>query len=186
MKGCNIKGCGRKHRARGWCNTHYMRWLNHGDPNHVQQVRDIITQEVFEDKTMPVTETGCIIWLDSPTKAGYGLVFVGGKNVLIHRHVWEQTNNQKIPGGMYIDHKCHTTVCCNPDHLRLATNAQNGANRKGRNKNNASGHLNISWNKVCSKWQVTVKRLHYGYFDTIEDAIPVRDRARKELYGVFA
>jgi hypothetical protein len=29
---CAIQDCDRKHRARGWCSTHYTRWLRTGDP----------------------------------------------------------------------------------------------------------------------------------------------------------
>lgn len=29
---CSIEGCDRKSRARGWCNLHWRRWRNHGDP----------------------------------------------------------------------------------------------------------------------------------------------------------
>lgn len=33
---CDVKGCGKPHVARGWCETHYKRWQIHGDPNHVE------------------------------------------------------------------------------------------------------------------------------------------------------
>lgn len=29
---CSIDGCERRRQARGWCQTHYMRWRTHNDP----------------------------------------------------------------------------------------------------------------------------------------------------------
>jgi hypothetical protein len=29
---CEIKGCDKQARARGWCSTHYGRWWKYGDP----------------------------------------------------------------------------------------------------------------------------------------------------------
>lgn len=29
---CGIDGCGKPHRARGWCTKHWKRWRVHGDP----------------------------------------------------------------------------------------------------------------------------------------------------------
>lgn len=31
-KSCLVDGCEKKSYVRGWCTTHYQRWLNHGDP----------------------------------------------------------------------------------------------------------------------------------------------------------
>lgn len=31
-RSCEIAGCTRPYRARGWCATHYYRWSKHGDP----------------------------------------------------------------------------------------------------------------------------------------------------------
>jgi len=32
---CTIPGCNKKHQGRGYCNTHYARWLHYGDPNYL-------------------------------------------------------------------------------------------------------------------------------------------------------
>jgi hypothetical protein len=31
-KVCSINGCGKPHKAHGWCNPHYRRWQRTGDP----------------------------------------------------------------------------------------------------------------------------------------------------------
>lgn len=33
-KTCSVKGCDQPALARGWCNKHYLRWKQHGDPAH--------------------------------------------------------------------------------------------------------------------------------------------------------
>ena len=33
---CSVGGCEKKSRARGWCNTHYMRWHRTGDHTTVK------------------------------------------------------------------------------------------------------------------------------------------------------
>ena len=29
---CSVDGCEARHKARGWCDTHYRRWYREGDP----------------------------------------------------------------------------------------------------------------------------------------------------------
>lgn len=36
MKLCNIEGCKKESRARGWCKMHWKRWRTHGDPEYVR------------------------------------------------------------------------------------------------------------------------------------------------------
>ena len=33
---CMVDGCDKKKYVRGWCTTHYQRWLNHGDPQAIK------------------------------------------------------------------------------------------------------------------------------------------------------
>lgn len=34
---CSISGCAIRHMARGWCNSHYLRWYQYGDPEFVPE-----------------------------------------------------------------------------------------------------------------------------------------------------
>ncbi|MGE5617839.1 MAG: HNH endonuclease [Sphingomonadaceae bacterium] len=72
------------------------------------------------------SEDGCWIWTGCLNSRGYGLISVEGRPVLTHRWVYEFVNGP-IPQGFYVHHTCGVRRCCNPEHLRLATHAQNMA-----------------------------------------------------------
>jgi len=55
---------------------------------------------------------------------GYGRVRYKGKQVLVHRFVWEAANGP-IPPKMEIDHRCMNKACINLDHLRVVTHQVN-------------------------------------------------------------
>lgn len=100
--------------------------------------------------------SGCWIWLGYKQKFGYGQVRINGKLHKTHRYAYEQTYGP-IPDGLVVLHKCDNPSCCNPEHLRLGTHADNVADRvsKGRTK---TGHLygesnpdaKLTWEQVQS------------------------------------
>lgn len=55
-----------------------------------------------------------------PNGRGYAQLRVGGKNLRLHRFVWEQVNGP-IPDGHEIDHRCRNRACVNREHLQLLT-----------------------------------------------------------------
>src|SRR5699024_8802903 len=149
---CSVEECDRPYYAKGYCKLHYNRWSKWGDPLIVKQGQYADPEESFEARTMPVTETGCLLWTGGMSADGYGSMWVGGKDVGAHRYAWERANGP-IPEGMYIDHKCYTRACCNVAHLRLATHAENSRNRSGAYANNTSGYRGVFWSKRAGKWQ---------------------------------
>lgn len=79
-------------------------------------------------RTIPNSETGCLMWTGAKNSLGYGVVERGGINRYVHRLI------VSAPKGAVVRHTCDTPGCINPDHLLLGTQADNVADavRRGR------------------------------------------------------
>jgi hypothetical protein len=105
-----------------------------------------------------------------------------------HRIVFAIYNNSIDFQGKQIDHIDGNVLNNSPRNLRLVTASQNQFNRK-KQKNNLSGHKNISFVKKLDKYrcamQVDGKDIYIGLFNTVEEAIASRDIKFKQLAGEF-
>ena len=84
----------------------------------------------------PVTESGCYIWTGLTSKEGYGRCRFNGKEVKVHRILWEHERGP-IPDGLVPDHLCRVRCCANINHLELVTPVENvlrGVSFSGLNK----------------------------------------------------
>jgi hypothetical protein len=79
--------------------------------------------------TKPSAETGCWIWQGGKTAAGYGKARLHGRQVYVHRVMYEAAHGF-IDAALTIDHKCYQRDCINPDHLDLVTMAENMRRRR--------------------------------------------------------
>jgi hypothetical protein len=80
-------------------------------------------------------KTPCWNHTGSINAAGYGTIFVKGKNVRAHRVAYALFKG-KIPRGKGVCHLCDNPRCINPDHLFVCTQKENmqDAFSKGRMK----------------------------------------------------
>ena len=129
---CSIPECSKQAFCRGWCRRHYERWRVKGSP---------LWQPLSDDErfwTKVAQSDECWYWqgaVDHTT--GYGKFYAAGRIHGAHRWMYEMHSSSEIPAGLVIDHICHNGSgcaggsscmhrrCVNPDHLALATHAEN-------------------------------------------------------------
>ena len=82
--------------------------------------------EWWECMTMPEPNSGCLLWMGSVCKSGYGRVAYSGNGspVLIHRIAYECAFGP-ILDRRHVCHRCDTPSCVNPDHLFIGTQKDN-------------------------------------------------------------
>lgn len=90
------------------------------------------------DKEGPLHATlgRCWQWQGGSFDSGYGVIYVGGRNVRAHRYSWE-LHNGPVPADLQILHKCDNRLCVNPTHLLVGTSDDNIQDMiaKGRDRN---------------------------------------------------
>ena len=126
MQTCSIPGCDQPTKGRGWCNRHYQRWYNHGDPLVTFNPVGEPPISRFNAMISPWVMDGCFDWMGTTTRKGYGLFWDGERMVSAHRWIYEYCQGT-IPDGLQIDHLCRNRRCVNVAHLDVVTSRENQA-----------------------------------------------------------
>jgi hypothetical protein len=105
----------------------------------------------------------------------------------VHRLIWLHYYGE--PPSILIDH-----IDLNPSNnrisnLRLASDSQNAANKKGRTNSRSlikGAHWSTSEGRWRSSIKVNRKQIHLGWFDTKEEAAAAYAVAAAHYFGEFA
>lgn len=98
----------------------------------------------FETKFIPVTESGCWLWLTDGAR-GYGSFRARGddgvcRNWRPNRYSYAAYKGS-LPEGSYVCHKCDTPSCVNPDHLYVGSQSENIADSWARTRRESASPL---------------------------------------------
>lgn len=80
-----------------------------------------------------VKSRGCWLWLGSKNGKGYGRLKWAGTWLQAHRLSYE-IHHGKVPLDRIIMHSCDNGMCVQPEHLSVATHADNAADRESKGR----------------------------------------------------
>lgn len=105
--------------------------------------------QILYDKVdlAPNIPKGCHIYTGPKKPTGrkkvinYGRVQINNKRYYVHiLSVMIHLRINVIPRGKVVSHRCHTSLCVNPEHLSLETIKLNNQRKAFSNANECSGH----------------------------------------------
>lgn len=102
-------------------------------------------RELILKDSIPVTESGCWLWLKGSDRDGYGLTKVikanGKKSTARAHRVSYEAFIGRVPDGLMLLHSCDVRGCVNPDHLTPGNAKQNAKDMIARGRQ-LKGELN--------------------------------------------
>lgn len=178
---CSYDGCDNPYFGNGYCGGHNYQLKNGKTLQPL--LHTLSEEEKFWRRVRKGKPDECWEFTGYRNRKGYGRGNYKGRMWLSHRAAYTIAYGP-IPDGAQVDHMCWNRGCVNPGHLRFATNAQNGQNRKGASRNSTTGVRGVSINRKYGNYQAKVynegEQISLGYYETVAEAEKVVVAWRRE------
>src|SRR5690349_13216798 len=123
---CSIPDCGKPAHAKDYCNAHYRRFKQHGNPfggrtpkgEPLRWIQEVALCHVGDD---------CLMWPFSKDRHGYGQAVVDGRHLIASRYICELVHGTPPTPRHDAAHSCGKghDACVAPGHLSWKTRAAN-------------------------------------------------------------
>ncbi|NDZ93286.1 hypothetical protein G3I13_01740 [Streptomyces sp. SID6673] len=112
-----------------------------------------------------------------------------GKQQWLHKLILSRVLGRTLISSEFVDHRNRNRLDNRRENLRIATRAQNNANRKSSHRS-TSQYLGVYWHTRQKRWAATLRtsstQIHIGYFDNEAEAAWMYDQWAVEIHGEFA
>lgn len=196
---CKCEWCSKEAVHCGWCNQHYQQVKTYGHPVHTRNDKHIYyikddgayiplyneQHEVYAEIIIDVEDIERVCnykWHSKTNDFNHVYGKVDGKMTMLHRFLLGVNDSNII-----VDHVNRNPLDNRKCNLRI-TDSKGNARNQTKPKSNTTGYKNISMRN--GKYRVTItkdyKRHELGMYNTLEEAIKVRDEWLIKLHGEFA
>lgn len=185
-KSCLVKTCDKKAKARGWCNSHYNKWLRNGDP---------LRGRGYDERHGMSGTPEYRIWISMISRChnenNPAYEYYGERGIKVCES-WRNSFTNFIndvgrrPNSKLTLERIDNSLGYRPDNCEWATRAAQSYNQRA-SKRNKSGLAGVWFDGVRDKWQAYIsvenKYIHLGRFKNKQLAMNARREAELNYYG---
>lgn len=162
------------------CNTHYLRWVRHGDVNYLKSSKGMSLDAKLKFVGWVVTDAGCWEWRGKLNASGYGLIRVGQEVTGAHRIAYRAWVGE-IATGQVVRHSCDNRTCINPNHLSTGSVADNNRDMSMRDRHGTAKLTNADVAEIKSRLLTNTRQCDIARAYEVSD-MTISDIARGKTW----